>query len=104
MDDWNLIVVGDKKTPANYRLKKGFFMTTHMQEKYNKKLLGVTHALSFATRCFACKTGHGYRAKLRGGLILIFGLVHKFLSALNPRVQFYVSESTGIFYYICLIN
>lgn len=36
--DWFLIVIGDKKTPTNYTLKNGIYVTPEMQEAYDKKL------------------------------------------------------------------
>lgn len=36
--DWFLIVIGDKKTPRDYVLKNGLYVTPEMQEAYDKKL------------------------------------------------------------------
>ncbi len=38
MQDWKLIVVGDKKTPKNYKLKNGIYLSPTKQEKIDKKL------------------------------------------------------------------
>jgi hypothetical protein len=38
MKDWILIVAGDKKTPRNYKLKRGIYLAPEVQEKYDKKL------------------------------------------------------------------
>ena len=38
MKDWKLVVVGDKKTPKNYRLKNGIYLSPAKQEKIDKKL------------------------------------------------------------------
>ena len=38
MKDWQLIVVGDKKTPKNYKLKNGIYLSPKDQEKIDKKL------------------------------------------------------------------
>lgn len=38
MKDWKLIVVGDKKTPKNYMLKNGIYLSPKKQEKIDKKL------------------------------------------------------------------
>ena len=38
MKDWQLIVVGDKKTPKNYKLKNGIYLSPKKQEKIDKKL------------------------------------------------------------------
>ncbi len=38
LKDWNLIVAGDLKTPKNYKLKNGTYLSPKDQEKINKKL------------------------------------------------------------------
>ena len=38
MNDWTLVVVGDKKTPSNYDLSNGIYLSTDDQEKMNKEL------------------------------------------------------------------
>ncbi len=38
MEDWDLVVIGDLKTPTNYKLKKGKYYDPSFQEKYDKKL------------------------------------------------------------------
>jgi hypothetical protein len=38
MKDWKLVVVGDKKTPSNYKLKNGVYLSPKKQEKIDKKL------------------------------------------------------------------
>ena len=38
MHDWKLIVIGDKKTPVNYKLKNGIYLTPEDQENYDKDL------------------------------------------------------------------
>ena len=38
MRDWNLVIVGDKKTPKNYKLKNGVYLSPKKQEKIDKKL------------------------------------------------------------------
>jgi len=46
--DWKLIVAGDLKTPKDYKLKNGIYISPKEQEKYNKKLSDLigwnTHA------------------------------------------------------------
>ncbi|HEY4312073.1 MAG TPA: hypothetical protein VGN12_21675 [Pirellulales bacterium] len=37
-EDWELVVIGDKKTPADYRLKRGIYVTPEEQEKYDPAL------------------------------------------------------------------
>jgi hypothetical protein len=38
MKDWHLIVIGDKKTPADYKLKRGEYVPPQAQEVYDKEL------------------------------------------------------------------
>jgi hypothetical protein len=38
IQDWDLVVVGDKKTPCDYRLKRGIFVSADDQEKYDRAL------------------------------------------------------------------
>lgn len=38
LSDWELIVIGDKKTPKDYHLNKGFYVTPEEQEQYDKRL------------------------------------------------------------------
>ena len=38
LKDWKLIVIGDKKTPKNYKLKNGIYLSPRKQELIDKKL------------------------------------------------------------------
>ena len=38
MGDWTVIAIGDKKTPSDYKLKKGVYVSPQQQEKYDKAL------------------------------------------------------------------
>jgi hypothetical protein len=38
LSDWTLVVIGDLKTPADYKLKRGIYVTPQEQEKYDAKL------------------------------------------------------------------
>ena len=38
MADWRLIVIGDKKTPPDYRLERGVYVRPREQESYDKDL------------------------------------------------------------------
>lgn len=38
LDDWLLVVIGDKKTPTSYRLSRGTYVAPDEQEKYDKLL------------------------------------------------------------------
>lgn len=52
MKDWKLVVVGDKKTPADYKLKNGFYFAPKEQEKYDKKLSDIIGWNSIQRRNF----------------------------------------------------
>lgn len=38
MPDWDLVVIGDKKTPTDYRLTRGIYVTPEQQEQYDPAL------------------------------------------------------------------
>jgi hypothetical protein len=38
MKDWELVVIGDQKTPRDYRLERGIYVTPEEQEKYDPAL------------------------------------------------------------------
>jgi len=38
LSDWTLVVIGDFKTPADYKLKRGVYVSPQEQEKYDKQL------------------------------------------------------------------
>ena len=38
MEDWELVVIGDKKTPPGYQLERGVYVTPEEQEKYDPAL------------------------------------------------------------------
>ena len=38
MTDWDLVVIGDKKTPSDYHLSRGVYVTPEEQEKYDPAL------------------------------------------------------------------
>jgi hypothetical protein len=38
MTDWDLVVIGDLKTPKDYHLERGVYMDPSSQEKYDKEL------------------------------------------------------------------
>ena len=38
MEGWDLVVIGDKKTPADYKLKSGQYISPEEQESYDKPL------------------------------------------------------------------
>ena len=36
--DWDLVVIGDLKTPKDYKLKRGIYVSPEEQEKFDKPL------------------------------------------------------------------
>ena len=38
MPDWELVVIGDRRTPADYHLKRGLYVTPRDQELFDKRL------------------------------------------------------------------
>lgn len=38
MEDWDLVVIGDKKTPPDYRLRRGIYVTPDEQHHYDSAL------------------------------------------------------------------
>ncbi len=38
LDDWHLVVIGDKKTPADYHLERGTYVDPDTQQKYDPEL------------------------------------------------------------------
>jgi hypothetical protein len=38
MDDWHLVVIGDRKTPADYQLQRGDYVTPERQQAYDPAL------------------------------------------------------------------
>ena len=38
LPDWHLVVIGDQKTPKNYRLRRGTYVSPHEQETYDRDL------------------------------------------------------------------
>lgn len=38
MPGWDLVVAGDRKTPADYKLRRGTYLTPAMQESFDKEL------------------------------------------------------------------
>ena len=38
MEEWELVVIGDLKTPEDYSLERGVYVTPKMQEEYDKEL------------------------------------------------------------------
>ena len=54
MPDWKLIVVGDKKTPSNYNLTNGIYLSPEDQENHDKDLSDAIGWNCIQRRNFGC--------------------------------------------------
>ncbi len=52
MPDWTLVVIGDLKTPPDYRLERGVYVPPSQQEKYDRELSDVIGWNSIQRRNF----------------------------------------------------
>lgn len=64
MKDWDLVVIGDKKTPANYPLKRGVYVTPDEQEKYDPQLSEAIGWNCIQRRNFGLLWAHDMRADI----------------------------------------
>jgi hypothetical protein len=64
MDDWTVIVIGDKKTPADYKLKKGVYVSPSEQEKYDKELSDAIGWNCIQRRSFGLLWAHDMGAEI----------------------------------------
>lgn len=64
LKDWTLVVVGDKKTPKNYKLKNGIYVSPREQEKINKKLSQILGWNCIERRNFGLIIAKSYGAKV----------------------------------------
>jgi hypothetical protein len=62
--DWDLLVVGDLKTPKDYRLERGIYMSPSEQEKYDKPLSDAIGWNCIQRRNFGLLIAHDMRADL----------------------------------------
>jgi|GEM_PF-258804 len=54
MKDWTLVVAGDLKTPKDYRLERGIYISPEEQEKYHPELSEAIGWNDHGRRNFAC--------------------------------------------------
>ena len=54
MKDWELVVIGDKKTPGDYRLDRGIYVTPEEQEKYDPALSKPSAGTASSAGYWAC--------------------------------------------------
>ena len=64
MKDWTLVVAGDKKTPSDYKLARGIYLTPEMQEKYDRNLSDITGWNCIQRRNFAFLWAHDLGADI----------------------------------------
>jgi hypothetical protein len=62
MSDWDLVVVGDKKTPDGYRLDRGIYVTPEEQEKYDPALSKAIGWNSIQRRVLGLLWAHDMKA------------------------------------------
>ena len=62
MVDWQLIVIGDLKTPKDYRLDRGTYIDPAGQEKYDKALSDALGWNCIQRRNFALLVAHDMKA------------------------------------------
>jgi len=62
MPDWHLVVIGDKKTPEDYRLSKGTYVSPDEQEKYDKPLSDAIGWNCIQRRSFGLLWAHDMNA------------------------------------------
>ncbi len=62
--DWDLLVIGDLKTPNDYRLDSGIYMAPSEQEKYDKPLSDAIGWNCIQRRNFGLLIAHDMQADL----------------------------------------
>lgn len=64
LTDWHLVVIGDKKTPKDYYLKRGTYVTPQMQEKYDKEFSDAIGWNCIQRRSFGLLWAHDMKADI----------------------------------------
>ncbi len=64
MPDWELVVMGDLKTPKDYKLERGVYVTPEMQEKYDKELSDAIGWNTIQRRNFGLLWAHEMKADI----------------------------------------
>jgi hypothetical protein len=64
MPDWELVVIGDKKTPRDYHLSRGVYVTPEEQEKYDPALSQAIGWNSIRRRNFGLLWAHDMKADI----------------------------------------
>lgn len=64
MADWELVVIGDLKTPKDYKLKRGTYVTPEMQEAYDKDFSDAIGWNCIQRRNFGLLWAHDMKADI----------------------------------------
>ena len=64
LSDWTVVVIGDLKTPKDYKLKNGIYVTPEEQEKYDPKLSEAIGWKCIQRRNFGLLWAHDLKADL----------------------------------------
>ena len=64
LEDWNLVVIGDKKTPADYRLDRGIYVPPEEQEEYDPELSNAIGWNCIQRRNFGLLWAHDMGAEI----------------------------------------
>jgi hypothetical protein len=64
MADWELVVIGDRKTPSDYRLERGLYLTPEDQEKYDAALSEAIGWNCIQRRNFGLLIAHDMQADI----------------------------------------
>jgi hypothetical protein len=64
MKDWDLVVIGDRKTPKDYHLERGVYMDPSHQEKYDKELSDAIGWDCIQRRNFGLLVAHDMKADI----------------------------------------
>ena len=62
MQDWDLVVIGDLKTPSDYWLKRGMYLDALAQEEYDKDLSDAIGWNCIQRRNFGLLIAHDMKA------------------------------------------
>jgi hypothetical protein len=64
MPGWDLVVIGDQKTPKDYSLTNGLYVTPEMQEAYDKEFSDALGWNCIARRNFGLLWAHDMKADI----------------------------------------
>jgi hypothetical protein len=64
MTDWELVVIGDLKTPKDYKLNRGTYVTPETQEKYDKEFSDAVGWNCIQRRNFGLLWAHDMKADI----------------------------------------